>query len=261
MQWLSRILSDAWKFYWRELPSIAVVLLLIWLPIELFASYLNYFVYGEEGAAKVDRYYRVLGLFVGVISDGAIISIVIASLLGRSTSPHNAIAISLRAWGRLFIGRAVAGFVILGGLLLVFLPGLYCFVKLSILDQIVINEKQAPMRNVKRSFELTRGKVPQLFALNIIYVLLGALAYFSALAAVSAFSITENWVTEAFLSLAYDFMEALGIVCMTYAYADLAGHDMLNAELFGPILSDRSIFDDQRNLQEAQDDQDNKPDR
>jgi len=247
MNWLGRILSEAWKCYWRKFPVIAVVILIVWLPIELFASHLIYFEFGEEGTAKVDRYYRTLTTFVGVIGDGAVIAIVLASLLGKSLMPGEAVSISLSAWGRLFVGRFLAGLIILGGFILIVVPGLYCFVKLSLIDQVIMNERRSARENVKRTFELTRGKVPHFIAIHVIYVLLGAIAFFTSVAAVSAFSTTENWITEAFLALAYDFGEAFGVVCMTVAYADLAGRETINVELFGPDRSDRSILELQEN--------------
>ncbi len=240
MNWLGRMLSEAWQCYWRKFPVIAVVMLMVWLPIELFASHLIYFEFGVEGTAKADRYYRSLATFVGVIGDGAVIAIVLASLLGKSLTPGAAVSISLSAWGRLFVGRLLAGLIILGGFILIVVPGLYCFVKLSLIDQVVMNEQRSARENVKRTFDLTQCKVPHFIAIHVIYVLLGAIAFFTSLAAVSAFSTTENWITEAFLSLAYDFGEAFGVVCMTVAYADLAGRDTINAELFGPDHTDRT---------------------
>lgn len=244
MQWLGRMISDAWKYYWREFPNLAVILLLIWLPIELFTSYLSFHVYGEAGGAKVERAYRMLGFFFGVVSDGAIVSTVFASMLGKRSTPDETIHLSLSNWGQLLAGRFIAGLVILGGLILLIVPGLYCFVKLSFLDQVIINEKRSPKENLRRSFELTRGKLPHLIAIHIIYVAIGAFGYISASFAVIALSNDETWITEAFLSLVYDFAEAFGIVCMTIAYADLAGQDALNPELFGPVRNDRSIFEE-----------------
>jgi len=127
---------------------------------------------------------------------------------------------------------------------LIIVPGLYCFVRLSVLDQIIINENRSPKGNLRRSFELTQGKLPHLIAIHLIYVAIGAFGYLTASLAVFALTNDETWITEAFLSLIYDFAEAFGIVCMTTAYVDLAGHDALNPELFGPARKDWSIFDE-----------------
>lgn len=244
MKWLGRILSEAWRCYWSEFPNIATALLLIWLPIEWVTSYQTYFVYGGAVAAQVEINYRLMEMFIGVISDGAIVSIVLASLLGNRTDPREAISISVSSRGRLAIGRVLAGLIILAGLILFIVPGLYCFAKLSFLDQIIINENRSSLQSIRRSFELTCGKVPKIIAIHVVYVFLGAVGYFSGSLAADIFSTHEHWFAEALLSLIYDFMEAFGIVCLTLAYADLAAQDALNAELFVPASQDGSFSED-----------------
>jgi hypothetical protein len=145
-----------WLFR-RNWLRVAVIVVIVWLPIELYMSYQELFVLDPNDFA---RYFRLQwtmeGLF-GVIGIGAIVAVGSAYWqAGRPSSLGEAFSASLSQWGRFFLGGILGSVLMLVGLLLLILPGLFIAVCLGYLFPLYIVEQPGIVNGLKRSVDLGR---------------------------------------------------------------------------------------------------------
>lgn len=81
-----------------------------------------------------------------------------------------------------FVGASLlAGLMILGGLILLIVPGIIVGLMVSFVGYIVIEEKLGPIDAIKRSMALTKGSRFKLFQLALATILLNILGFFALL--------------------------------------------------------------------------------
>jgi len=183
-------------------------------------------------------------VFVGVIADGAIISIGTAWNRGESKEATHAILDSLGCWGRLVISRFLLGFAILGGLLMFFFPGVYFGVRLMFLEPVIVAENLSPIRSCRRSAELTRERFWPLLAIFALYLSISLVTLEFVVYMTECVTSFDHWWLSTAQFIIADFARAYGILCLTFAYARISGIEKENPEASIPHQKVRTIFDD-----------------
>ncbi len=77
------------------------------------------------------------------------------------------------------MGSILYGLMVLGGLILCVIPGIYLAIRFSFYGYLIIDRDTGPVGALKRSWEITRGSTFELFLLGVVFfgiTLLGVLA-------------------------------------------------------------------------------------
>jgi uncharacterized membrane protein YesL len=214
----ANILKHAWNVYRTNFGVIAAVILAICLPIDLLSSYMDYFVFDPDDFRKSFKLSRFLDNFIGIIATAAIIAVGYKASLGERSSFRNAMSTGLSSWGRMWWTRCLTGLAILLGLLLLIIPGLYLFVRLTLIEPVVVCERVSGSTAMRRSFELTKGRFWQLVLLGLVFgsILVAAIA--AVVIPALFIPALDHWLVDAATSLVADFIATYGTLCLLSAY-------------------------------------------
>lgn len=197
----------------QRLVALFATTLAIWGPVEVLDGYLatvlsdvNYFKISFDIAQFLDA-------SVGVVAAGTTITIVntpspvqsrVAFLLG--------IRGGLEAWPRLLWANILASTLIIFGLLLLLIPGIYLMVRLLLVGPITVCEGISGASAIRRSFTLTEGRFYELVPVFIVFIILVVLGYGMILGRELFMPASESLFTRAVANLFADFFNTAAIV-------------------------------------------------
>ena len=212
------IFKHAWNLYHRHFGVIVSVVVVIWLPLDLLSSYMDYFVFEPDDIRRSYKFSQFLESFVGIIAIAGVISIGHTSCFGQQPSFAAAMDIGAGSWGRMWWTRFLTRLAVILGLFLLVIPGIYLLVRLALVEPVAVCERVSGSAAMRRSFELTKGRFWQVFLLGL---LVGAVMI-TALACVVVPTIfipaLDHWLVDAATSLFADLVGALGTLCILCAY-------------------------------------------
>lgn len=214
----SHVLSAAWQIYRQKFGTIAIVVVIVWLPCELLSCYLDAHVFGPDDFVKSFKVYRLLDNFIGIIATAGVTVIALNHHSGRSSGVADAFSASLAIWGRMWWTRLLRGLLVVLGLLLLILPGLFLSIRLCFVESVVVAEGESGRAALQRSFELTRGQFWR--TLGMIALLIGIIGVPMILTILPMvfFVALDNWLVDTALAVVHNVMVAFFFVAMLCAY-------------------------------------------
>lgn len=147
------VLRDSLYFFQRNLGQIAQLC----LPLVIFEALLQQGVSSALGPDAFPGYSVVVGLLVYPLYTGALILFLDARTRGESPRTRDLLAMALSLWPRFALLTAVSTLLILLGLSLYFLPGLWLMVVLAFAEYLLVLKGMAPLAALRESFRLSRG--------------------------------------------------------------------------------------------------------
>jgi hypothetical protein len=173
----------------------------------------------------------IVGLVAYLFSQGGTILAVSDLYLGRPTT----IAASFgQVWdeiGPLFGVIVLSGLAVLGGLLLLIIPGIYVGCRLLVSVPVALIEKRGPRESLSRSFDLTRGSAGRAFVIVLLrYVLMIAVGLLlgAPVGLVTAFYSGDpamlrlfNALTQVSSSIAAVLVNPILLIAISVFYYDL----------------------------------------
>jgi hypothetical protein len=172
-----RTYAEAIRLFCTNFVLIASIILTVWLPGNLFAEYLIWYVPTDDEFMRSYRVTTIIEWVFGPIYWGALVYAFAQLKEGRRPSYVEAISVGLRTWGRLFSARFFAGVWIVFGLILLVVPGIVLMVRYAFIDAVVVLEGVGGdvLEGVgsdyarRRSAELTRGFRWQIFLAGLLF--------------------------------------------------------------------------------------------
>lgn len=147
------VLRDSLYFFRRNLGRIAQLC----LPLVIFEALLQQGVGQALGPNAFSGYSVIVGLLVYPLYTGALILLLDARTRGESPRTRDLLAMALVQWPRFALLTAVSTLLILLGLSLYFLPGLWLMVVLAFAEYLLVLKGMAPLAAIIESFRLSRG--------------------------------------------------------------------------------------------------------
>ncbi len=234
-----RILNVGLQLYFTNLLPIAIVTLIVWTPLELFAAYMEYFVFDPEDIGAMFRLQQALDSFFGIIAMGAVIALHDASIRGEQLSAWEALGEGFAAWPRLFWSRLIRGFLLVFAFLALIIPGLYYWARLALVEQAAVIEHKSGFDCIKRSHHLTAGRFWLLFGLMaLVYVAVAVLSLILFFP-LGFFPEIDHWLLFAAISLFLDIFMQIPTSLLTAAYFDSL-HDLNHQNLSKKEADDRA---------------------
>ena len=212
------ILKQSWQTYRQHFPVILAVVVAVWTPLELFSSYMDAFVFGEDDFRKSWKLAQFLANFFGIIATAGVIFIGHEALTGQSATFRSALAAGFSSWGRMWWTRFLSGLALVVGLLLLIVPGVYLLVRLSLVEPVAVQERISGSAAMRRSFALTDGRFWLVFRLGL--ALLGVYVLPIALIMATAFVPgLDHWLIDAATQLVADVVAAFATIALVTTYS------------------------------------------
>lgn len=142
------------RLYLRNFLFLALVALPISIPANLLIEYVTY---GQEDSMGQFRIVSLIQFAASSFMAGAIItslrSIVLKQQLGVGQALRNGMKYWTAVLATVFVANLISGFALLA----LIIPGILCFVRFALIDQVVVLEDCHGAVARQRSWELTRG--------------------------------------------------------------------------------------------------------
>lgn len=147
------VLRDSLYFFKRNLGQIVQLC----LPLVILEALLQQVVDNTAGPDGFPGYSVIVGLLVYPLYTAALILFLDARSRGESPRTRDLLAMSASLWPRFALLTALNTVLILLGLSLYFLPGIWLMVTLAFAEYLLVLRGLAPLAAMKESMRLTRG--------------------------------------------------------------------------------------------------------
>ncbi|SDV12281.1 Uncharacterised protein family (UPF0259) [Pseudomonas mucidolens] len=194
------VLRDSFYFFQRNLGAIVQLC----LPLVIFEAILQQVLEHSLGEDAFAGYSVIVGLLVYPLYTAALILFLDARSRGESPRTMEVLAMSLALWPRFALLTAMSTLLILLGLSLYFLPGLWLMVTLAFAEYLLVLRGMPALTAMKESFRLTRGHF-----LRILVCLLCVMTPLWLLkgASVAAWPDLENPLLAVLINSAHSFLQ------------------------------------------------------
>ncbi|PBJ18446.1 hypothetical protein BSG18_45740 [Pseudomonas ogarae] len=147
------VLRDSLYFFKRHLGRIAQLC----LPLVILEAVLQQGVDSAVGADGFSGYSVIVGLLVYPLYTAALILFLDARSRGEAPRARDLLAAALLQWPRFALLTALNTLLILIGISLYFLPGLWLMVVLAFGEYLLVLKGLAPLAAMKESLRMSRG--------------------------------------------------------------------------------------------------------
>ena len=147
------VLRDSFRFTQRNLGAIVQLC----LPLVILEALLQQVLDHTLGPDAFPGYSVIVGLLVYPLYTGALILFLDARTRGESPRTQDVWAMALTLWPRFALLTAMSTLLILLGLSLYFLPGLWLMVVLAFAEYLLVLRGMPALAAMKESLRLTRG--------------------------------------------------------------------------------------------------------
>ena len=194
------VLRDSFYFFQRNLGAIVQLC----LPLVILEAVLQQVLDRTLGPEAFTGYSMIVGLLVYPLYTAALILFLDARSRGESPRTAAVLAMALTLWPRYALLTAMSTLLILLGLSLYFLPGLWLMVTLAFAEYLLVLRGMPALAAMKESFRLTRGHF-----LRILVCLLCVMTPLWLLkgASVAAWPDLQNQLLAVLIDSAHSFLQ------------------------------------------------------
>jgi hypothetical protein len=154
---LSAVLDRSWSLFRAHFFALYAIGLAIWIPCEFFdAWFVAAQPFGKDFATFPLNH--PASNLIGPLATCALLFYLREVDAGRPIIPVAAIKASLPFWALMVAAQITLVFVLGIAFLLLIVPGVYLFVRLAVVQTVIIAEEIDAFEAFRRSFELTKGK-------------------------------------------------------------------------------------------------------
>lgn len=226
---VSGLLGRALSLYFGNIVSIASITLVVFVPVELAKNYFLHAAKLEDDVVAGSRIETLVGSVFGSLVTAALLHALHHKIrTGHDLGVREALSRGAKRWGNVFSARFRSGLYILGGLLLLVVPGLMWIVKYALTDEIAtLDPDLSASRVLPRSAELTRGHMWKICGVGLL-AFLPVFTFQFAGGVASGFA--DSWVVTAVIDCVSDVVYRFLVAVSLLVYlglndrAEAAGH-------------------------------------
>ena len=194
------VLRDSLYFFQRNLSQIVTLC----LPLVILEAVLQHIVDNAVGPDASAGYGLVVGLLLYPLYTGALILFLDARSRGESPRNRDLLASAINLWPKFALLSAISTLLIVLGLSLFFVPGIFLTVVLAFSEYRLVLRGEAPLAAMKSSFTLSRGHFWRIFV--CILAVLGPLMLLKEFS-YSLFAKDDNTLLSLALDSANSFLQ------------------------------------------------------
>lgn len=177
----------------RAFPVMLGLHLVVWLPAEIFSSYMTFHVIGEEDLGRSFRLENAIQLWIGIIADAGGLHALAAAWRGRRAGFGESMLAGFRHWPRMWFMNFLWRLAVIAGILLLVIPGILVMVRCVFASCYVVDADRKATDSLASSYSLCRGHFWRVTGCLLLTVLIACIPFF-CLATAVAF-LPENWDT------------------------------------------------------------------
>ncbi|KWS11622.1 YciC family protein [Pseudomonas syringae] len=147
------IIQDSLYFFRRNLGSIA----LLCLPVVILEVLAKQALGSAMSADTSPAYALVIGLFFYPIYTAALILFLDARSRGEDVHTRDVLAMAVRLWPTFAVLSAMSTLLIMFGLSLFVVPGIWVMIKLAFSEYLLVLRKLTPFMAMRESMQMTTG--------------------------------------------------------------------------------------------------------
>lgn len=213
------IMSRAWQLYRQHFGVILVTICVIWVPCEVFSSYMDAFVFGEDDFRKSFKLVQFLENFFGIIATAGVVHVLLHDGAGGVPA---ALACGLKSWPSMWWARFASTMACLLAFLLLVVPFFYLYPRLMLVESALVSEGLTGMQAINRSQQLVRGHYWQVVRLLLWLCLFLAIPIVLVIVLSTFEVLPDHWQLDALTSVIVDVASGYGTVCLFCLYQALA---------------------------------------
>jgi hypothetical protein len=165
------IIQDSLYFFRRNFASI----LTLCLPLVILEA-LTKQLLGSSAPDSSASWQLLIGLLFYPLYTGALILFLDAKTRGEEPSKRNLLAATLRMWPTFAVLTALSTLLIMAGLSLFIVPGVWVMIKLVLSEYLLVLRGLGPLDAMRESFKMTRGHIVRiLVCVLFVYIPLSVL--------------------------------------------------------------------------------------
>lgn len=171
---ITEIMSRAWKIFKENFKTIATIVLIIYIPINIILFYVPV----EDTLEGMRSYFRVIQLFeslIGIIATIAIALVVKSKMEGNVLGVKEALKQSLSKWGVVVGTNILLGIFLVGLTLLLIVPGIIYFIFWLFVTYTVVFNNKSGKAAMNYSKEIVSGRWGIVFGYFFVFGLFGLL--------------------------------------------------------------------------------------
>ena len=153
------VIRDSLYFFQRNLSQIVMLC----LPLVILEAVLQHIVDNAVGPDASPGYGLIVGLLLYPVYTAALILFLDARSRGESPRNRDLLATALNLWPRFALLSAISTLLIVLGLSMFFIPGIFLTVVLAFSEYRLVLRGDAPLAAMKASFTLSRGHFWRIF--------------------------------------------------------------------------------------------------
>ena len=153
------VIRDSLYFFQRNLSQIVMLC----LPLVILEAVLQHIVDNAVGPDPSPGYGLIVGLLLYPVYTAALILFLDARSRGESPRNRDLLATALNLWPRFALLSAISTLLIVLGLSMFFIPGIFLTVVLAFSEYRLVLRGDAPLAAMKASFTLSRGHFWRIF--------------------------------------------------------------------------------------------------
>jgi hypothetical protein len=165
------IIQDSLYFFRRNFASIITLC----LPLVILEA-LTKQLLGSSASDGSASWQLLIGLLFYPLYTGALILFLDAKTRGETPAKRNLLAATLRMWPTFAVLTALSTLLIMAGLSLFIVPGVWVMIKLVFSEYLLVLRGLGPLEAMRESFKMTRGHVVRiLVCVLFVYIPLSVL--------------------------------------------------------------------------------------
>jgi uncharacterized membrane protein len=172
-------MGEAVRFGWEVMKNnllfFVAVLIITWIVQGIFSVPSSI---GWPGHFVFYPFFSIISMIIGVFVGMAYIKIALGFCDGKEAD-FSDLWTGYPLFFKYLIGSILYGLIVLGGLILLIVPGIIWAIKYSMFGYLIIDREMPPVEALKKSGQITKGSKGNLFLLGLLFlgiVILGALA-------------------------------------------------------------------------------------
>lgn len=174
---ITELIRTGWNTFKANIGAFIGILAVMWV-INMVPNVLNSFFKGNNVMQFIINIVFMVPQII--ISIGAIKYVL--ELVSTGEKPAFSELFSNYSYFLKFFGAAILYNIIVGvGLVLLILPGIYLGIRLQFFAYLIVDKDMGPIEALKKSWEMTEGKVLDLFLLGLVIVGLNILGFLALL--------------------------------------------------------------------------------
>lgn len=159
---MSRTFKEAFYFFRHNLLKLLTYTLSIGLLVVFLPQLLNSLIFGDIATVEntqqtIQPFTQIINLLIQPIYAGGLIVLIFSLAQGPVKKIPECLMAGIIRWPFMFLGSIITSLMIIAGIMLFIIPGIWLFTRLFLVPFLIMLNNQSPFQAITNSFQYTRN--------------------------------------------------------------------------------------------------------